>query len=389
MTHRERFRRLMHYQSVDRGIHWDFGYLEEAMDRWAEEGLPEEVGAPGADRMGRISRYFGADPTMHVPVHISMHPGFPHEVIEERERTVVYRNGEGNIAEEIREGQRTIPHIVENGLKNREDWETKYKPKLDPDDPVRHQWDYEELAERYNNADVPVIISSGSYMGWIRNWVGAAEIGILCYDDPELVSEMVNHICDLFVAMLEPALKHIEVDLAWGWEDICFNTGPLIGPNLWRELVAEPQKRVMDCLHQHGVPVILTDCDGNIQALQEVWLEIGLNGAFPCEVNGNSDAVLLRQMYGHDLRCFGGVNKQKMGTKEDVLEELKRLTPLLEDGAFIPFCDHRVPEYVPLDVFRYYEREKLALLGFSQDEVDEIEPLKGMTETTLTSVYPR
>jgi uroporphyrinogen decarboxylase len=223
-------------------------------------------------------------------------------------------------------------------------------------------------------------------MGWIRNWVGAAEIGMLCYDDPDLVSEMVNTLCDLFIRMLEPALHHIRVDMAWGWEDICFNTGPLVGPNLWRSLVAEPQKRVFDVLRQHGVDIILTDCDGNIFALQPLWLELGLNGAFPCEVNGGSDPIELRKTFGRNLLIFGGVNKQKMRTREDVLKELIRLTPLLEDGGFIPFCDHRVPEYVPLDAYRYYEREKLAMLGFSQDEAEAIEPLKGITPTQK-SVY--
>jgi hypothetical protein len=387
LTHRERFRRLMHYQTVDRGIHWDFGFLEETMERWAQEGLPEDVGAPGGDRMGRISRYFGVDPTMHVPVHISLHPGFAYELIEDRERTVVYRNGDGCIVEEAKDGQRTIPHVIEPGLKSREDW-LKYKERLNPDDPARHQWDYAALAEQYNNADVPVIIGSGSYMGWLRNWIGAAQLGLLCYDDPELMSEMVNHLCDLFIAMLEPALHHIEADLAWGWEDICFNNGPLISPKLWRQLVYEPQKRVFDVLRQHGVDIILTDCDGNIFALQEVWIEIGLNGAFPCEVNGNSDPIELRKKFGRELRIFGGVNKQKMRTKEDVLAELIRLTPLLEDGAFIPFCDHRVPEYVPLEAYRYYEREKLAMLGFSREEAEAIQPLKGLMPTQ-TSVYVR
>jgi uroporphyrinogen decarboxylase len=387
MTHRERFRRLMHFQTVDRGIHWDFGYLDETMDRWCEEGLPEEVAKPGGDRMGRISAHFGRDPIMGVPAHLGMNPGFEYRVVKETERTIFHTDGEGNILEQIKEGQRTIPHVVENGLKNREDWETKYKPKFDPNDPARHQWDYAALADQYNQADVPVMVSCGSFIGTIRGWVGAANLGLLCYDDPELVSEMVNHLCDLSVAMLEPALEHIEVDLAWGWEDICFNNGPLIGPNLWRELISEPMTRVMKCLRQHGVDVILTDCDGNIQALQPVWLECGLNGAFPCEVAGNSDPIMLRDMFGHDILLFGGVNKRMMKTKEDVLAELKRLTPLLEDGAFIPFCDHRVPEYVPLDVFKYYEREKLALLGFSQEEADAIEPLRGM-KGSLPSVYP-
>lgn len=378
----------MHYQSVDRGIHWDFGYLDEAMDRWTAEGMPAEVAGAGVrgDRMDRVSTYFGRDPLAWVPVHLALHPGFPYEVIEVRERTVVHRDGEGNIVEEILEGERTIPHVIENGLKGRADWE-RYKEMLDADEPARRQWDYRALAEQYRQSDAPVAISCGSFVGWIRNWVGAANLAYLCYDDPDLMAEMVNHLCDLFVTMLEPALSEIEVDLAWGWEDICFNNGPLVGPNLWRQLVSEPMARVTGCLRRHGVDVILTDCDGNVQALAPVWMEAGLNGMFPCEVAGGSDPVLLREQLGRDVLLFGGVNKRMLTSKADVLTELRRLAPLVEDGAYIPFVDHRVPGYVSYDLFRYYEREKLAMLGFSSAEVEAIEPLRCRPAPELTSLY--
>lgn len=388
MTHRERFRRTMHFQSVDRGIHWDFGYLLEAMDRWVDEGLPREVGGPEAgDRMGRISRYFATDPTRYVPMVMGLHPGFAYEVIEQRERTVVHRDYEGNIVEEILEGEHTIPHVIRNGLTNREDWE-QYKAMLDIADPVRHQWDYRALAPEFSAFDGPVIVSIGSFMGWIRNWVGAEHIGVMCYDDPELVTEMVDHLCDLYCAMLAPALQHIEVDLAWGWEDICFNNGPLVGPNLWREIVSPGMTRVMKLLRQHGVDVILTDCDGNVQALAPVWLECGLNGMFPCEVAGNSDPLMLRDMLGHDAVLFGGVNKRELHSKESILAELRRLAPLVEDGGFIPFVDHRVPGYVSYEHYRYYEREKCAMLGLSDEEIEAIEPFRG-TPATLTSAIAK
>lgn len=379
MTHRERFRRIMHFQSVDRGIHWDFGYLTEAIERWVQEGMPAEMQGQKveAHRMDLVSAFFGRDPAAWVPAHLGLHPGFPYKLIEDRERTVVYQDGEGNTVEEVKEGEHTIPHIIDNGLKTREDW-LRYKEKLDAADPVRCQWDYAAMAEGFNSSDMPVMIGIGSFVGWIRNWVGAANLGYMIYDDPDLVSEMVNHLCDLFCARLEPALRHIEVDVAWGWEDICFNNGPLVGPNMWRKIISEPMARVCKLLRAHGVDVILTDCDGNVQALTPVWLDAGLNGLFPCEVAGNSDPVMLRERHGRDVLLFGGVNKRELCGKAEILAELKRLAPLLDDGGFIPFVDHRVPGYVSYEDFRYYEREKLAMLGFSQAEVDAIEPLRDM-----------
>ena len=70
MTHRERFLRLMHYQTVDRGVHWEFGYLQETIDRWHQEGLPVDITAgEGAGRNLRTravfhGRHRGRDPAV-------------------------------------------------------------------------------------------------------------------------------------------------------------------------------------------------------------------------------------------------------------------------------------------------------------------------------------
>ena len=376
LTHRERFRRLMHFQTVDRGIHHEFGFLKETFDRWHQEGLPREL-----DSIPAVEGWFGRDPVRNVPVTLSLRPGFEIEVLEEKEDTVIKRRHDGSIVEEQKNTQTTIPHYLKFPIESRRDWEA-FRERLDPDDPARHQWDYAALADELNQGDVPVGINCGSYLGWIRNWVGFEQLAVMAYDDRALVAEMVEHLADLFYRMLEPALRHIEVDYAAGWEDICFNTGPLFGPNLFSEIVIPPMKRVMRLLRQHGVDVIYTDCDGNVNALLPLWLDAGMNGMFPCEVNGGSDPVPMRAKYGHDVLLLGGVAKKPLGgTRQDILNELKRLAPLVEDGGFIPMVDHRCPEYVSFENYRYYQREKLAMLGFRQDELAQIEPLRDMDAT--------
>jgi len=49
---------------------------------------------------------------------------------------------------------------------------------------------------------------------------------------------------------------------------------------------------------------------------------------------------------------------------------------VVADGGFIPHGDHRIPEDVPYDNYRYYVREKLSMLGWRNDEIAQIEPLK-------------
>ncbi len=104
------------------------------------------------------------------------------------------------------------------------------------------------------------------------------------------------------------------------------------------------------------MPVIFVDCDGKIDALLPLWLETGVNCMFPIEVGTwGADPVKLRREYGRDLRMLGGFDKHILAQgKDEIVREVERLAPLVEDGGFIPFCDHRVPPDVPLANYRCY-----------------------------------
>jgi uroporphyrinogen-III decarboxylase len=52
---------------------------------------------------------------------------------------------------------------------------------------------------------------------------------------------------------------------------------------------------------------------------------------------------------------MGGFDKHILATtKEAIKAEVHRLTPLVEEGGYIGFCDHRVPPDVPLDNYLFY-----------------------------------
>jgi uroporphyrinogen decarboxylase len=97
------------------------------------------------------------------------------------------------------------------------------------------------------------------------------------------------------------------------------------------------------------------------------WLETGVNGMFPCEIKGGSDPVILREKYGHDLVLMGGVDKTKISRGGDELvRELERLAPVVEEGGFIPFCDHYVPADVTYEKFLFYLEKKREIFGIPQ-----------------------
>ena len=381
LTHRERFRRLMHFQSVDRIPHWEFGYLDETIRRWHQEGMPAQYNSNEA-----IEKYFGVDPVAGVPIHTGLHPAFEGkvEILEEKEHSRIEKLPDGMIQEVKTKGISTIPHYIKFPIENREGWR-RFKERLDPGDPVRHQTDYRKLGKELLRGELPVGIGLGSYFGVPRDWIGFENIALLCYDDRPLIEEIVATIAELEYSQLEKALRYVEPDFAAGWEDICFRSGPIISPDMFREIVGPHLKRVCTLLREHGCTVIWTDCDGDITPLVPVWLECGLNCMFPLEVHPGSDPVKFRKRYGHQILLRGGLRKYAFaGTKKDVLNELKRVDLVVQDGGFIPHGDHRIPHDVPYENYRYYVREKLSMLGWRKDEVAQIEPLRG-----VSSVWPQ
>lgn len=98
------------------------------------------------------------------------------------------------------------------------------------------------------------------------------------------------------------------------------------------------------------------DCDGKIDDLILLRLDVGVNCMFPIEIGAwCADPVSYRKKYGQQLLMIGGVDKHILaGSKQAIEAEVYRLLPLVEEGGYIPTPDHRVPPDVPLQNYLHY-----------------------------------
>ncbi|MEZ0537594.1 uroporphyrinogen decarboxylase family protein [Caldicellulosiruptoraceae bacterium PP1] len=356
---RERFSRTMHFQYVDKIPNFEFGYWDETLPTWHKQGLPTYV-----DNEAKAYEYFGIENYYSVPINFELDPSFEYTVLSENNNHLIIIDNEGVKCEIRKDGKSTIPHYLEYPIKNKADWES-FKERLIPDIQKRYPPNWPELVNEYNNRDYPLGIYCGSIVGKIRDWMGFENFALALYDMPDLIDEMVEYLTEFTITLMEKALMDIEFDFAGGWEDIAFNNGPIISPTMFKEILLPRYKRIAKVLNKHGVDIIWTDCDGDIKPIVEMWLEAGYKCMFPVEVHAGTDPVLLRKMYGDRILFMGGVNKMKLkGTKQEILEELKRLEPIINEGGFIPHIDHRCPPDVPLENYIYYLENKKALLGF-------------------------
>jgi len=358
MTDRERFNATMHYRPRDRAPICDFGFWTETIAEWHKQGLPENVHYHNYDGI-HTDEFFGMDKYAGGPgVNVGLCPGFGTKVLEDRGDHEVVQQDNGVIVLR-KKYMSSIPTHLGHTLVDRESFRKHYKPRLDPSNPDRYPRDWEAAVKIWKdpNRPNPVTLSGGSLYGWLRDWMGMENLSLVVYDDPAFFEEMVETVADCIIGTLTRALETGGIfDAGAMWEDMCYNAGPLLGVEHFKKYLVPHYRRISELFNKHGVDVIWLDCDGNIELLMPLWLDAGINCMFPVEIGTwGADPVKYRRQYGKRLLMMGGFDKHILArTKADIEKEIYRLAPLVEEGGYIGFCDHRVPPDVPLENYIFY-----------------------------------
>jgi hypothetical protein len=374
ITTRERFWRTVRFQPVDRLPFWAdwLGPVE----RWRQEGLPidpEVVDRPEArvwfrDFFGFEGMYSAFWGTQRVPVNIGVCPSFESEVFEETGTYRVYRSGNGSIVKQLKDAPGSLrpTQFLEYPIKGRADWERFREEHLDPGAPGRYPEEaaWREMVRSWAGRDDVISVDGGSFYGFLRDWIGVEKLSLMFYDAPDLIHEMVDYLAEFYVQVLHTAVHEVDIDFAMFWEDMCYKTGPLISPAMFRAFLLPAYKKVASFLAEHGVELSWVDCDGNIEALIPLWIEGGVRGFYPLEVAAGMDAGKLRQEYGQEIVMWGNVDKRALAQGREAIDaEMARLEPVVAHGGFIPLVDHGVPDDVPYEHYLYYLEQRKRIAG--------------------------
>lgn len=357
MTDRERFNRQMHFKSVDRSFNMEFGYWDENYTDWKmfrDNGIKHEWQA---------NEFFSFDRIENLGGHNWMEPCFESRMVEETATHRIYINADGVMAESPKDSHSTIPHYIKPTVVTPEDWKKVKKERFNIDNPIRI-YNIDDLKrECPDDRDYPVGIHCGSMIGKIRDMLTFEGLCYAIYDYPEMLEDMVETCCELVEYSLDQLLPNATFDYASGWEDICYNGGPIVSVPFFRDVVCPRYRRISDKLHKYGIDLFYTDCDGDVRPLLPYFLDNGINCLFPYEVNSCAHPGELLDEYP-ELRIMGGVDKMALGGgKKEIEKYLISIAPYVERGGFIPFCDHRCPPNVKEEDYLYYLDLKQKMFG--------------------------
>ena len=367
---------ILNYRDYDRMPVVHFGYWQETLAKWAQEGhLTQEQArywGDGNSIDAQIGEKLGFDFGWYNCFHpeTRLLPPFEEKLIVEfPDGGQAVLDGEGVVI--LRKpGVTSIPTEIDHLLKDRASWEEHYLPRLQySEERVTHTLinvDGGRVARldtggddylRAGEWDCPYGLECGSLYGVIRNWWGLVGLSYLQADDPLLFDEVIDTVGELCYRVTKRTLEVADsFDFGHFWEDISFKNGPLVNPNLFAEKVGPHYRRITDLLREHGIDLVSLDSDGNIDKLLPIWLENGVNTMFPIEVGTwYSSIEPWRAQYGKELRGVGGMDKNALARDYAAIDaEIERLKPLVDLGGYIPCPDHRIAPDAEWSNVQYY-----------------------------------
>jgi len=345
----------------------EFGYF--GLERWKSEGMPENV--PFAD-------LFDYDPEGKHNLgqlgwcEAAFVPEFEQTILEDRGDYELVRDNAGRHVLFFK-GRRNgfMPTYTDHPVKDVQTWEEDVRWRMDPTSSVR----YDDLQERIDvarsHAAEGYIVTQnviGGYM-YLRSLMGPEELLYFFLDSPDLIHSCMKAWFELADAVIARHQEHVTIDELFLAEDICYNHGPLISPDMMREflfpyyqqLIANIRSRQIDqARHLH----IQIDTDGFANAVIPVYREIGMDVMSPFEVASGCDVVEVGKQYP-DLVITGGIDKRILAGSKDAIDRMvNRILPAMRDrGGYVPTCDHGVPEEVSYENYLHYRKRCIELGG--------------------------
>lgn len=345
----------------------EFGYY--CLERWKEQGMPQDVpleqlfdyDSPGNYALGQLGGCEAA-----------FEPGFEEKILEDRGEHEVVQDFAGRKVLCFK-GRRSgfMPEYLEHPVKDMKTWDEEIKWRLDPQSHRR----YGDLASRMEEAKKAaaqgLIITQnlvGGYM-YLRSLIGPEDLLYKFYDTPGLIHNCMKAWLRLADAVICRHQEHIAIDELSLDEDICYNHGPLISPDMMREflfpyyqqLVTNIKARQIDKTRHLYIQVAT---DGFAVPVIPVYQEIGMDVMSPFEVASGCDVVEIGRQFPN-LVLTGGIDKRILArSKKEINRELERILPAMRKrGGYIPTCDHGVPEEVSYANYLYYRKRCVELGG--------------------------
>jgi uroporphyrinogen decarboxylase len=173
---------------------------------------------------------------------------------------------------------------------------------------------------------------------------------------PDRLGECINRIGQFYLdctrAQIEAAAGLLDGFVIWG--DVAYKESLLFDPEYWRQYFKPWVKAMIEECHRNNLPVIYHGC-GNVNAIFEDFIGMGLDAYNPLEVKADMNALRLKKLYGNQIGYCGNNDIQlwETGDLDLIKRETLRKLNTGKQGGFIFQSDHSVSSDVSGKTYDY------------------------------------
>jgi uroporphyrinogen decarboxylase len=236
-------------------------------------------------------------------------------------------------------------------LKSRDDFKTYTFP--DPHAPHKMN-EVNEMMEKYHKDYVIIVdLSSSLFEASMAHLRGMKDFILDCYDDPAWAGSVLDGLADYYIQLGSRAVE-AGVDVVRIGDDIGTQTGMLIPPELWIELVKPRIKRMIEAFRKiNSEVIILYHSCGDFRPVIGELIGIGVQFLSTMQPVGSMNAVEIKKEFGERVAFKGGLDTQQLlpnGTPEEVREGVKNVIKAYAPGGGYVFMPaHMLYQEVPTE----------------------------------------
>jgi uroporphyrinogen decarboxylase len=214
--------------------------------------------------------------------------------------------------------------------------------------------EYLETMAQHLPADMKLLVQLGYVFMGAWQLMGFENFCLKLVDDPGLVQAVVDWLGSSQLAVLEILLQYDCVGTIWLPDDLCYNSGPVVSPKVYRTYIYPWYVKIVNRCHQADIPVGLHS-DGDLTRLLPDLVACGFDAIHPFEPPMN-DIVAVKRDWGDRISVAGGVDLKETlcrGSPQDVEDEVRsRVASLAPGGGWLLGSSNSIPDFVPVGNYK-------------------------------------
>ncbi len=217
----------------------------------------------------------------------------------------------------------------------------------------------------YEETDYSIVANYGSLVFETGQWLYRNdEFFVKMLTEPKEIMGVFERLTEIHLEKLDPFLQQVApyADVLVMGDDLGMQTGPLISPELYREMVFPWHKEIFGFVKKKsGLKTFLHSCGSFVDIIPHL-IDAGLDILNPVQTQtAGMDAEKLKAEFGKDLVFWGGgIDTQHVlasGDEDSVRKEVRRNCEVfMKDGGFVFNQIHNIlPGIPPQNIVAMFE----------------------------------